>query len=124
MDIGYDQDEDKDEDEAEEMKLDSEPSTPEPPNSTDTSNTDLLINSDGEIEAKENILEDYYDSKIYNNHPYFPMIWEKFKEKLRTLHNNVNIFNKSKLPYSSVNDLFIAKVAGAETRQRNDTDIS
>ena len=52
------------------------------------------------------------------------MIREIVKEECIYLRTNVNVFNKSKLPYSSTNYLFIAKVSEAEMRQRNNKDTA
>ena len=54
MDIRSGHDEDKEE----EMTLNSKPSTPDPPNSADTSNTAPVIDRDDKIEATEKLLED------------------------------------------------------------------
>ena len=70
MDIGSDQNKD----EYDEMTLDSEPSTLDPTNDTYNSKTAVVIDSDDEIKATEKILEDYYDAKIYHNHPYLTII--------------------------------------------------
>ena len=45
------------------------------------------------------------------------MIWETAKEERTSLWANNNLFNKAKLPYLSINYLFIAKVAGDKMRQ-------
>ena len=110
--------------EAKDINLDSEPSTPYPPNATDTSKTTPLIDSDDEIEATDKLLEEYYDAKIDHKHPEFPMIQETVKEELKYLLLSIYLFIKSKPPYSSVNYIFIAKVAGSEMRQQNYKDTS
>ena len=51
------------------------------------------------------------------------MIWEVFKEKSQALRARIDLFIKSKIPYSLINYLFIAKVAGSEIRQRIGRDI-
>ena len=55
------------------MTLDSKPSNPDPPNNGP------VINSEDQIKATENILEDYYDNFFDNNHPKFSMIWKTIK---------------------------------------------
>ena len=64
-------------------------------------------------------MEDYYDTKIDQNLLDFPMIQETVKKK-RSLRASIDLFNKPNLTYSSVNYLFVAKVSGAEMRQKND----
>ena len=89
------------------MNLDSKPST------TDPTNTGEIIYSDDETETTEKILEDYYKAKIEHNHPNFHMIQEIVKEERKDLRASIDLFNKYKLPYSPINYLFIAKLAGA-----------
>ena len=48
------------------------------------------------------------------------MIWETAKEERTSLWANNNLFNKAKLPYLSINYIFIANVTGSEIRQRID----
>ena len=96
------------------MNLDSKPSAPDPPN------TSQVIESNDETETAEKLLEDYYKAKINHNHTNFHMIQETVKEELRHLNDSINLFNKSKLPYSSTNYLFTEKVARYVIRQRND----
>ena len=50
------------------------------------------------------------------------MIQGLFKDGCRTLRTTINLFNKSKLPYSSTNYLFIAKVARVKMRKKIDKD--
>ena len=50
------------------------------------------------------------------------MIWETAKEERTSLWANNNLFNKAKLPYLSINYIFIANVTGSEIRQRIDRD--
>ena len=69
-------------------------------------------------------MEEYYDAKIDHKHPEFPMIQETVKEELKYLLLSIYLFIKSKPPYSSVNYIFIAKVAGSEMRQQNYKDTS
>ena len=52
------------------------------------------------------------------------MIWEKIKEGCKNLRASIDSFNKSKLPYLSINYLFIAKVAGDKMRQIIDKDTA
>ena len=96
------------------MTLESKPSTTDPPNTAQVSDRN------NETEKTEKNMEDYYEAKIDHNHPNFNMIWKKVKKERRDLRARINLFNKYKLPYSSTNYLFIAKVTGAETRKRND----
>ena len=56
------------------MTLDSEPSTPDPPN------PGKLIDSDDKMDTTGKLLEDYKEAKIYHNHPNFHMIREIVKE--------------------------------------------
>ena len=72
----------------------------------------------------EKLLEDYYEAKIYHNHPNLHMIWKLFKEERRALRMSINLFNKDKLLYSSTNYLFIAKVTWYETKLRNEKDTA
>ena len=44
-------------------------------------------------------------------------MWEIVKEECKYLHDSINLFIKYKLPYSSINYMFIEKVAWAETIQ-------
>ena len=62
------------------MTLDSKPSTPDPPNAAGTSHNALVINNDDKIEATEKFLKEYYDAKIDNNNPDFPMLQETVKK--------------------------------------------
>ena len=57
---------------------------------------------------------------INHNHPNFYRIWEIVKEERKDLSASIKLFNKSKIPYSSINYTFIAKLVGAELRQRID----
>ena len=76
------------------MTLDYKPSTPHPPNYGE------LIDSDDETETTGKLLEEYYKSRIYHNYPNFHMIQEIVKEEHRYLRASINLFNKSKRPYS------------------------
>ena len=87
------------------MTLDSESSTPDPPD------TGQVIDSDDEMEREVKPLEEYYKANIKHNHPNFHMTQKAVKEELRSLRASINLFNKSNLPYSSINYLFIAKEA-------------
>ena len=88
------------------MTLESETSTPDPPN------PDQVIDSDYETETTEKLIEDYYEGKINHNYPNFQIIKKILKEERKALHARINLFNKSNPPYSSIKYLFIAKVAG------------
>ena len=92
----------------------SEPSTLEPPN------TGQVINSNDGTYKTEKLLEDYYQGMINHNHTNFHMIRKIVKEERRDLRASIDLFNKSKLPNLSTNDIFTAKVAGSEIIQRND----
>ena len=70
-----------------------------------------MIDSDGEMETTEKLLAYYKKSNIYYNYPNFYMIWKIVKEERRALHAIISLLNKSKLPYSSTNYLFIEKVS-------------
>ena len=59
MDTRYNKEEEEDEG----ITLDSETSTPDPPN------PDQVIDSDDETKTTEKLLEDYYKAKIDHNHP-------------------------------------------------------
>ena len=83
---------DKDDDEG--MTLDYKPSTPDPPN------TNQVIYSNDEMQTTETLLEDYCEAKIAHNHLNFHMIWGKVKEECRALHTSIDLFKKTKLPYS------------------------
>ena len=50
------------------------------------------------------------------------MIWEIVKEERKAIRTSIGLFNKSDLPYSSINYMFTAKAEGSETRQRIDRD--
>ena len=52
------------------------------------------------------------------------MIWDIVKEERKYLRAKIDLFNISKLPYSSINYLLIAKVIISETRQRIDRDTA
>ena len=52
------------------------------------------------------------------------MIRKIVKEVSRDLRASIDLFNKSKLPYSWTNYLCIAKLVGDETRQRNYRDTA
>ena len=52
------------------------------------------------------------------------MIQKIFKEERKSLCASIDLFKKSKLPYSSTNHVYIAKVPGAETRHRNNKDTA
>ena len=84
----------KKEDEDEGTTLDYKPSTP------DTSNTDQVINSDDKTDITGKPMEDYYEAKIDHNHPNFHMIWEIVREERKYLRAIIDLFKKSKLPYS------------------------
>ena len=114
MDTRYNKEEYKDE----LITFYSEPSTPNPPNPVQ------LIDSDDKTETKEIFLEESYKSKIYHNHPNFQMIHQIFKEERQALYASINSFNISKIPYSSINRLFIAKLAWSEMIQRMDKDTA
>ena len=116
MDIGSNQNED----EYGEMNMDFKPSTPDPPNITDTSKTAPVINRNDRIEAAEIFFQDYYD----HNHPDFPMIRETVKEERISLRSSINLFNKYKLTYSSVKYFSIVTVPEAEMRQQNDKETA
>ena len=40
------------------------------------------------------------------------MIWEMFIEERKYLRDRIDLFNKYNLPYSSINYIFIEKLAG------------
>ena len=46
------------------------------------------------------------------------------KDERRSLRARIDLFNKPKIPYSSTNYMFIAKVSGFEMRHRNDKYIA
>ena len=52
------------------------------------------------------------------------MIWEIVKDERKSLRSIINLFNNSKLSYSSINYMFIVKVAGAKMRHIIDTDTA
>ena len=97
----------KEEDKYEGMNLDYKPST------TDQPHPGQFINSDDETDTSEKVLDDYYKAKIDHKHPNFHMIWEIVKEERKVLRACIDLFSKSKLPYSSINYLLIKKVAGS-----------
>ena len=70
MDTSYN----KEEYEDEWMTLDSEPSTPDPPN------PGKLIDSDDKMDTTGKLMEDYKEAKVDHNHPNFHMIQEIVKE--------------------------------------------
>ena len=79
------------------MNLYSKPSNPDPPD------TSQVTDSDEEMDSTEKLLEEYYKAKIDHNHPNFHMIREIVKEERRALRASIYLFKKSKLPYSSTN---------------------
>ena len=69
-------------------------------------------------------MDHYYEAKIDHHHHHFHMLREIVKEERRDLRARINLFNKSKLPYSEINYLFISKVVGSKIRQKNDKDTA
>ena len=108
MDTRYNKEKNEDEGTA----LDSKPSTPDPPN------TGQGIDSNGKTGTTEKLLEDYYEANIDHNNTNLHIIWEIIKEEHRSLRDSLDVFNKTKLPYSSNNYLFIEKAS----KSQNDTD--
>ena len=89
------------------MTLDYGPSTPDSPNTGQLSDINI------ETETKEKLLEEYYEAKIDQNYVNLHLIRKTVEEERIYLRASINLFNKSKIPFSLTVDMFIAKVAGS-----------
>ena len=69
-------------------------------------------------------MEDYYDTKIDHNHSDLRIIQETVKEEHIALRYCIDLFNKASMPYTSVNYIFVSKVAGSKTRNQIGKDTS
>ena len=75
---------DQNENEDKEMNLYFEPSTPDPPNATDTSNTALVIIINNEIDATEKLRKNTMTPILIPTIHTFPLSGKLFKRNVET----------------------------------------